>query len=274
MQLPHPAHAAAPVCPARALPSAIGGKRPRDDKENESPCDLTPVYATEYSSEDDGGQSYKWNCNQIRTKINTLIRSGEIKVTHFQKEIGVTSNSYTNFMKSKGPFGGVNSSTYEEAHRYFRKREESGMKMPKAKKAKASDVAKFDVSDVTLEEEARGEMVPVYDTCDEVRRKIQAHLREPGVTQASFGRQIAKAHKDGRAIQGKQIADFLRKKGESSGAESGVYYGSYVFFEKLRVKNGSQKSKSRTKAEREFPGGRELRDRTHEWIWVGPGLPR
>lgn len=139
---------------------------------------------------------------------------------------------------------------------------------------KASDVAKFDVSHVSLEEESRGEKVPVYDTCDEVRRKIQAHLREPGVTQASFGRQIAEAYEPGTTIQGKQIADFLRKKGESSGAESRAYYGAYVFFEKLRIKNGSKKSNSRKNAERQLPRGRELKDRTHEWIWCGPGMPR
>lgn len=136
MQLPHSAYAAAPARPALAQTSAAGVKRSRDDKENENPNDLTPacVYEAMYSSEDDGGRPIKWNCNQIRTKINTLIRSGEIKVTHFQKEIGVSSNAYTRFMKSKGPDGGMFSNTYDGAHRYFEKREAKGIKMPPAKR--------------------------------------------------------------------------------------------------------------------------------------------
>lgn len=162
---------------------------------------------------------------------------------------------------------------YDSAHRYFEKREAQGIKMPPAKKAKSSDTAKFDVSDMLLDGEVQ-QAVPVYDSCDEVRKKIQAHLREPGVTQAGFGRQIAEAFHPAKGIQGKQIADFLKKKGESHGAESGVYYASYVFFEKLRVKNGAKKSKHRKDAEREFPGGRELIDRKHEWVWdfTGPGI--
>ena len=249
-------------------------KRRREDEENESPSGSDPLSPDDYASEEESEvEVLKWDCSQIRSKINALIRSGEMKVTHFQREIGVTSNSYTNFMKAKGLNGGMNSSTYDRAHRYFRKRDTRGIKMPKAKKAKASDVAKFDVDDIDLDGE-RHEDVPVYDNCDEVRRKIQAHLREPGVTQAGFGRQIAKTFADGRGIQGKQIADFLKKKGESSGAESCVYYASYVFFEKVRVKNGAKKSNARKNAQREYPGGRELRDRKHEWVWTGPRLPR
>lgn len=273
---PSPGYPLAAAYPTYAPPYLVQQppnlKRPREDKENDSRCDAHASSEVDYDSKTDS-EPIRWNCSQIRSKINALIRSGEVKVTHFQKEIGVTSNSYTNFMKAKGPYGGENSSMYLEAHRYFRKREEKGIKMPKAKKARASDVAKFDVGGFDLEGESR-EAVAVYDNCDEVRKKIQAHLRQPGVTQAAFGRQVAESFPDGRGIQGKQVADFLKKKGETSGAESGVYYGSYVFFEKLRLKHGTKKSNARKNAEREFPGGRELRDRKHEWVFTGPGMLR
>ena len=53
-------------------------------------------------------------------------------------------------MKLKGPCSGTDNQTYDAATRYFLKREAQGTKMPKAKKAKAEDIANFDVSDITL----------------------------------------------------------------------------------------------------------------------------
>ena len=162
----------------------------------------------------------------------------------------------------------MDNQTYQKAHRFFRKRDELGIKPPKPKKATANDQAQFDVSGVPLDGE-QTESVPVYDDCNEVRRKINAHLKEPGVTQASFGREISKYFTDdSRKVQGKQIADFLKKKGESSGAESCVYYNSYIYFEKLRIKKGTKKGKKRTEAEARFPRGRELKDRKHEWVFM------
>jgi hypothetical protein len=35
--------------------------------------------------------------------------------------------------------------------------------------------------------------MPIFDTCDGVRRKIRAHLRESGWSQAIFAREISKA---------------------------------------------------------------------------------
>ena len=64
----------------------------------------------------------KWDCNQIRTKINKLIRSGDYKVTHFQKELGISASSYGNFMKQKGVDGGINNQTFDAAHDFFLKR--------------------------------------------------------------------------------------------------------------------------------------------------------
>lgn len=49
----------------------------------------------------------KLNCNKIRTKIQQLIDSGEYKVTHFQRELGIASNSYGRFIKLKGPWNGA-----------------------------------------------------------------------------------------------------------------------------------------------------------------------
>ena len=91
-------------------PKAI--KRPQDDDQETSHGDEDrPLEAT-----------YSWNCDQIRTKIAKLIRSGEYKVTHFQRELGINSNSYGRFMKLKGSDKGHGNQAYEAASVFFAKR--------------------------------------------------------------------------------------------------------------------------------------------------------
>lgn len=92
-------------------------------------------------------------------------------------------------MKQSGKFNGAGCDTYVKAALFFKKREIAGVPMPKAsanKKAKTSDGRagkasgnddrSWDVSDIHLEDESQGK-VPVYETCDSMRRTIAAHLR-------------------------------------------------------------------------------------------------
>jgi hypothetical protein len=152
-----------------------------------------------------------------------------MKVGEFQQALGVSSNAYSRFMGQSGRDKGSGSDTYIEAFKFFKKRELQGIKAPKKKVKKAEEAVKNDVSAIQLEGEAEGN-VPVFDSCDEVRRKISAYLREPGVTQAGFLREIAKTYGDGRKIQSKLLNDFLGKRGASAGNTSSVFYSSYVFF--------------------------------------------
>ncbi len=89
--------------------------------------------------------------------------------------------------------GGAGSDTYPAAFAFFKKRELMGMKFPK-KRVKKEDEEKLqqkhDLSGIELETKSDG-MVPVYDTCDEVRKKINAYLKQPAMTQAAFLRAIA-----------------------------------------------------------------------------------
>ena len=58
------------------------------------------------------------------------------------------------------------------------------------------------------------ESVPVYDTCDEIRRKSATYLREPNITQASFLSELAKTLPNQSArLQSKRPKDFRTKKG-------------------------------------------------------------
>ena len=64
---------------------------------------------------------------------------------------------------------------------FFKKRGLQGKKQPKKEVKKEDEEKKNDVSGIKLDSEPDGQ-VPVYDTCDEVRRKIRASLTDPNVT--------------------------------------------------------------------------------------------
>lgn len=173
-----------------------------------------------------------------------------MKVTHFQRQCNINSNSYGRFMKLKGPYSGIDNQTYEAAFIFFKKRELAGIKPPKRQKAKAEDLDKFDVGDpaLKLDGEDKGE-VEIYDTCDEIRRKINAHLREGGVTKAGLCRTLGEMSPVGTPINAKSLDDFLKKRGPREGNSARCFYGAYVFFEKLRIKQGKPKSKFREEME-------------------------
>ncbi|KAL1797654.1 hypothetical protein ACET3X_004260 [Alternaria dauci] len=105
------------------------------------------------------------------------------------------------------------------------------------------------VDDVELEGE-KDDKVPVYDTCDDVRKKINAHLKKPGVTQAAFLRAASTSfHNPPKTLNARQLSAFRSKKGPSNGNTSGIFYGAYVYFQKLRIKEGKPKSNKRQEME-------------------------
>jgi hypothetical protein len=190
-----------------------------------------------------------------------------MKVGELQKTLGVSGKSFTTFMGKNGPDNGMNTATYPAAYRFFKQREAEGIKVPKKKVKRAEEAKMNDVSSIHLEGES-DVSVPVYDSCDEIRKKISAYLREPQVTQAAFLREIANTYTDGRKIQSKVLNDFLSKKGASAGNTSAVFYASYVFFEKMRLRDGKPKSKHRQEMEARHPGGFDTaRRRDHVWCF-------
>ncbi|KAF5009301.1 hypothetical protein FDECE_4471 [Fusarium decemcellulare] len=147
-----------------------------------------------------------------------------------------------------------------------RKKEGSASKTPKP--ASKATKALPDISDIQLHGEETDE-VPVYDDCNEIRRKIKAHMKTPGLTQAQFCRDLyaqLNAPKC-KGIQSKQLTDFCRAKGVSAGAKSSVFYAAYVYFEKLRIAQGKPLTKHRMDMEAVWPGGFP-RDRDERTTWV------
>jgi hypothetical protein len=124
----------------------------------------------------------------------------------------------------------------------------------KPTKKKSRDSAKqdtaFDVSGIKLDGE-EDDAVQIYDTCGEIRMKIDLHLDNTGVTKASFLRDLERQFiKTPRKLQSAQLASFCSKYGPSSGNTSAVFYAAYVFFEKLRIKDEKPKSDHRLNMEK------------------------
>lgn len=257
------------------MPSASPTAPPSTGTKRKQPP--SPVDEAQFAldSDDDGPVRVDQNCDQVRRRIHAYIDSRAMKVGDFCKAIGVSNKSYNDFLRQTGRDKGMSSNTYVGALQFFHKREAAGAPPPRkaaraaktggaegggaaagaaaaGKGAKGEDA---DVGGVRLDGEDE-DAVEIYDTCDELRRKINAHLKKPGVTQAAFLRALSAQYRaQPRKIQSAQLGAFRGKKGPNAGNSSCVYYAAYVFFEKLRIKEGKKKSKHREEMERIY--GRE-----------------
>ena len=108
-----------------------------------------------------------------------------------------------------------------------------------------------DVSHIHIDGEDE-DRVPVFDTCDEVRKKMNVFLRRDDVTQAAFLRALhaeLRGRKKTSRLQSSQLARFRQMKGANSGNTSAIFYAAYVYFEKLRLMHGKPKTKHREEME-------------------------
>ena len=120
------------------------------------------------------GKKHKSNTKAppVRGMINRFLDSGAMKKGAFADALGVSGNSLRSFLTSSG-MKGAQSATYTEALRFFKQREDAGIKEVKKAKAKpaaaTTTAATIDISGITLDGELEGN-VEVYDTCDEIRK--------------------------------------------------------------------------------------------------------
>jgi hypothetical protein len=268
----------------------------RKRKIGETESDLLPIIDRgQFVDDDDDVDPSLYeptmHCDQVRRRINNVINSNEMKIGEFQSVLNVTAHSFNTFLRQTGKYKGDQSKTYAEALRFFNQRARDGVKEPRkkatsatnssnntnnnnktARHAPADDDDRFDVSAIHLpgEENVR---VSVYESCDVVRRKIRDHLRDPAVTQASFLRALARSYPDPtKKIQSTSLSRFQGQSGANAGATSSVHYAAYVFFEKLRIRNGKPKSKHREGMEGVWGvDGMDLKVGSHTGMFVGPG---
>lgn len=272
----------APVVSAPPLPGGGGGKKRKAETSLEEDIIAYSQNLDDTISPDAFRDEPLPSCNAVRGRINKLLDSGIVTKAGFARAIGGKAASLNRFLQASGQMGGSGSSVYYNAWAWFRQREVAKLKMPDVKKrqkleadaaaaaatttagarigtgmraggtlgapgtARTTAVPLPDISGIYLPGEET-DSVPVYDTCDEVRRKINAHLRTPGLTQTQFCRDMYAQLRAPRCkgIQSKQLADFRAMKGARTGARSSVFYAAYVYFEKLRLAQNKPKSAHR-----------------------------
>ncbi|KAL6859958.1 hypothetical protein ACO1O0_003982 [Amphichorda felina] len=246
----------------RATAAALSRKRKSGgDDADDIKALMFPPDAPEID-EDDGRLYYITDsCQQTRRKVRNWIESGAMKVGEFQKELGISSKGYGNFMNRNGTWDGQGCDMYSLAARFFKKRELQGLPLavPKAKKAKTASgagAAKGGSSSQTQEQlldvsgvEIPGEEVmevSIYETCDESRKKIRALLAK-GVTQTALARTLDSMYPEGsgKSVTAATLRYFLGQKGPLMGNTGSVFYAAYLFFEKRRLKDGKPKSEYR-----------------------------
>ncbi|KAI0140514.1 hypothetical protein GGR57DRAFT_488015 [Xylariaceae sp. FL1272] len=226
-------------------------------------------------------------CADVRDDINKVLDRGIMNKTEFTKSIGVSASSLNDFLKLDGKMAGSGSKTYRNAYAWFEQRKLAEIDMPEVNKRQKTNAdnpapnksnanpppqqkkssqpkqkAKAntgvpDISGIHLDGE-EDDGVQIYDTCDEMRKKINAHLRKStGLTLAQFCRDLkSQLHRDDSPnITSSILNRFLSHKGPISGAKSIVYYASYVYFEKLRLAQGKPKSVHRQTVEDCHPNG-------------------
>lgn len=197
-----------------------------------------------------------------------------MKILDFQKQLGVTPAEYKPFTgQLKGPGNGLKNETYAPAHRFFTQEESGGhaLKSPVSKKQKIESESNDSKDQSTTGKNAKAKnkdddstntedlpklngedngSVPVYDTCSDVRTKIDAHLKKHRVTKKAFADEISKCQPAGEtAVTPAQVSAFQKKNGLLAGNSTKVFYASYVYFEKFRTKEGKDRSKKRKEME-------------------------
>jgi len=216
------------------------------------------------------------SCNVIRGKIRAMLAEGDVKVTHWLKQINVNSNSYQRFMKLKGTWNGTGNGTYWGAMRYFKKQKkikDSMSKNDKIKLKKSKD-KKNNENKIIIEnmmnkikkiEKDYDNNGPIYDDCNEIRKKIKAFLGKGLMKHSQFFKIL------GENLQHNSFNKFMSFGPERlSGASNKTYRLAYHFFEKLRLSEGKTKTKKRLKNEAEFPDGFPLRhDDGRRFVFVG-----
>jgi hypothetical protein len=111
----------------------------------------------------------------------------------------------------------------------------------------------YDVEEIRLEGQDTG-TVPIFDTYDDVRRKIRNFPNRRHVSKPPFLWALArcrprpKEYKT-KTMSGSSLEKFMKQKGLSAGCESIIFYVAYVFFEKVRLRDRKSKTELQEKME-------------------------
>jgi hypothetical protein len=162
----------------------------------------------------------------------------------------VSRRSYYAFMRQSGSWEGQKGDTFPSALWYLQHREREGVPLPRKSVSVARKKKKMKEKEVVELEREKRDNVPVFDTCDEVRRKINVYLRQSGNSQGGLRTILASQFQHTpRTITISQLEQSGNARGPNVGNTNPVFYSAYVFFEKQRLRSKKQKSKMREKME-------------------------
>lgn len=116
------------------------------------------------------------------------------------------------------------------------------------------------------------DVTPVFNTCDEMRRKITKHIEDTKITLHLLGLLLhCQLHgpRDIKSITGSQISAFRKKRGSRAGNTTVVFYAAFVYFEKLRILKGEKESEHRQTMEEIWPVGFDVKTPPHNIHYIG-----
>jgi len=234
--------------------------------------------------DEDEDEEAKWSCNVIRNRLLKLRQTPDFKITAWLKENGVNSNSYQRFMKLKGTWNGTQNTTFWAATRYFKKQEKLKQKEKQKEKRKPAAQKKRDTAKKKKEKAEKDAAMdaivrkiesvekkddyddngPVFDDCNDVRKKITNFMKRGICTQSRFLKEIG-------SVQSNSYHKFMKEGPlQLAGASNSTYYKAYHWFEKLRIAEKEAKSKKRLQNEEENHDGFPLRhDDGRRWVPMG-----
>ncbi|KAE9356744.1 hypothetical protein PR003_g2181 [Phytophthora rubi] len=221
----------------------------------------------------------QWNCRDVRLKIRSFLGTMRMTQAAFLKVIDVDARLYRRFMALKGADEGDDNPTYNGAAIFFYRQEQNEEKVKpketkrtaaereesatlirnvaKAKKRKAPTREEKEkktkktrdgkellrrIEEVELPNMNENGCVPVYDDCDEIRRKIDIFLGEGLVTKAAFLRALGN-------VNSNSMRRFMCLRGGRDGAANEAYRKAFAFFEKKRILDGEEKTAKRLRNE-------------------------
>lgn len=243
--------------------------------------------------------------NQIRAAIRKYLTDHAITQKTFLEMIRVNSNSYGKFMNAKyykNEWSAVENGTYFAAAEFLAKnkiqqkiraleaaqtekenkklqkingtngavaitgkrpRDESNSDdIPKSKKASKADGESLLKTITAVEFPAES---PIYEDCDQIRKMINAFLKESGVTKSALLKAID--------ANSNSFNRFLSTKGKHEGASNSVYVKCWRFFEQKRILENGSKCPRRLKNEKEWINGFPLdhnygKGETIPFVWT------
>ena len=75
-------------------------------------------------------------------------------------------------------------------------------------------------------------------------------MKKTSISKAQLARDLNEMMPLGDDVNARKLDNFLKQSGPNAGAKNAVFYAAYVYFEKMRVKEGKGKTKHREEMEK------------------------